>query len=236
MMYRPEGRHFLIAACCLLAAFAAAGGSFRSRARRADAFLRSGQPEKALETWEKLLVDYPDSAHVRYGIASVRYQQGVNRAEAGVGSEAAAAFDRARAAFERMSGLDDPEIRRHLEFGRANCIAWQAKLIAPVPEKVPPDHYEAVLKKLRGAVAAYESLLTAYPGHKNARQNLEHMRYILKRMLQHPPPPEETQQPPPENEDPPPPAGSRFTRVETGLPDAEAAVNEAGNIAELVRK
>jgi tetratricopeptide (TPR) repeat protein len=223
---------FAVAMVCLAGCVSSAHGeSVRSRLEQAQTHLRANDSAKALEIYRELQVEHPESEPAVFGAGCAQYVQGESKLALNAGEEAVAAFAEARASFERLVGSRNPEIRANAAFNRANCIAQTAKLTAANPEQ-----YEAGVAALREAAAAYGVVLKEFPDHAGAKQNLDHVQYLLKKMLQNPPEKKEQdkdQKEPPKDEDQPKPV-SVFIRAATELPGAEAQIHPESDTVELV--
>ncbi|MBI2435941.1 MAG: hypothetical protein HYV26_24055 [Candidatus Hydrogenedentes bacterium] len=195
-----------VAVWCLSAA---AGASVREELLAAEELLQGGQVVEALEAYQNLQVDHPESAEAVLGTACAQYRA----AEVALGQakmkEARESFAAAQETFQRLFSTEDPWIRASAMFDYANAVAKTAKTFDPQKE------YEGQVGALRQAVGAYEAVLTAYPDHVGAVKNLDHVRYILKKLLENPP--EKPEQPP---------QATFQIQATTELPDKEAVVQE----------
>ena len=179
----------LIAVCACLGATAHAG-SFRERLNEANALLRSGNLEGAVRAYRELQIEEPESAELYYNLGCARFQQELKESPvsaANAQAEPVQPFEEARASFDKAMTLGGGEVRRNAAFNRANCLAQAAK---NMPEEQGQEQLVAAYQE---SIKAYEEVLRQFPDHQDARQNLDHMRYLLKKMLQNPPPPSEEQ-------------------------------------------
>lgn len=217
-------RNLLVAVLTVIALLAGAAHaeSRASRLARAHEKLRESDPAAALEILRELQVEEPGDERVLYALACAQYRiaeakQAVQRP----GEDPAAAYREAQAGFEALTGAKDPAIARQASFDRANCLAQTAKLGAGDPERA-----KEAIAGLRNAAAAYEAHLLRFPDDKGARQNLDHVRFLLKTLQQkEEEQPKEDQQggPPPEQ---PPAAMLSVRNPATEIPGAKAVVSE----------
>ncbi len=192
-----------------------AGMSLAQGINTAQEQLEAGEVERALEIFQELRVDYPQAQEPRFGIGCAWFMKGEQHIAGGAPEEAAAAFSEARSVFETLMNDENTKIAREASFNRANTLARAAMLIDPAMD------FDSAVAALRASVKAYEKGLEQYPDHADMRQNLEHMRYQLKQLLQQTPEQQEEQeQQPPDQQ--PPPVYSLFGRVDTQLPGARA--------------
>lgn len=170
-------------ACLLAIVFAPAGFSedFGPRFEKGYAALRGGDPETALASFNELLTETPDSELVRYSIAAAEYGKGVKDLEAGQVETGLANLNKARGDFEGLLTAETPFVREQAGFAAASSAAQMAKHYNET------DQYNERLEALQQAVAGYEQVLDADPKHAAAATNLNHTRYLLKKMLQNPP-------------------------------------------------
>ena len=199
----------------------------RARLDAAAAQLQRGDAVGALQAYQDLLADYPDAAEVSFGAACAWYRIAEQALAAAQAESAVQGFEEARAAFDPLRQSRDARIRREAAFNAANSVA-QTALIAE--QAAQPQEAVAALRK---AAAAYESVLREHPGHAGAQQNLDHVRYRLKLLLQQPKQEQEQQQ----QEQPPqeqPELFSVFLEAETELHGACVEIHPDGAMVELV--
>ncbi len=165
----------------LLVSSAGYGEDFGPRFEKGYAALRSGDPDAALASFNELLTETPDSELVRYSIASAEYGKGVKSLEAGEVEAGVAGLNKARGDFESLLGAQTPFVREQAGFAAASCAAQMAKHYDET------EQYNERLESLQNAVAGYEQVLAENPKHAAAATNLNHTRYLLKKMLQNPP-------------------------------------------------
>lgn len=167
----------------LIAAWAAEGGaeSFNARLAKANALLGRGDVEAAMNVYRDLQIEEPESDRLHYAIGCGHYESAQQHLGLRAVEDAREAFEKARDAFEQARRSPGPAVRRNASYNAVNCTAQLALQTAATGK------YEEVLEAFRESIAKYEDLLARYPDHEGARQNLDFMRYRLKRMLQNPP-------------------------------------------------
>jgi hypothetical protein len=167
--------------CLALALQAGAGAqSLEQRLREGNALLRGGDIDGASGVYRDLHFEEPDSDRLHYALGCAHYEQ-AERLLGEAPDEAAQAFTRARESFAAASWSRDPVIRRNAAFNEANTLA---RVAMTLPQEIGQ---EALVQAFGNAVNAYEDVLRRFPDHADARQNLDHLRYQLKKMLQNPP-------------------------------------------------
>ncbi len=190
-------RRWAVLAWIAAAGIAQAGAADLADAvEQGNALLRAGQSEAALEAFVRLQAENPDSAEVLLGLGSALYQEGLRAAESGGPEEALERFREAEASFSKAQALGDEAVDRLAGYNRANATAQIAKQLPAMGER------EAAVDALRGAMERYEGFLRTHPGHPQAQQNLDHVRYTLKLLLQDPPPQESEPEPQDNSENP----------------------------------
>jgi hypothetical protein len=183
-------KHAVIAVICLLilASGSFAAESFDTRLAKANTTLQNGDPEGALSMYRDLQTEDPESETLYYSMGCAEYKQGSKLVEDKVPRDAVESFKTAKESFEKALNARDPEIRRNARYDHANATAQIAI------NSIGAQQYEESKKAFEESVKEYEDLLKQYPDMTAARQNLDHMRYLLKSMLQNPPPPQQQQQ------------------------------------------
>lgn len=174
-------RRRLLLPALLLCCTCAGAEDFGPRFETGYGHLRAGDPEAALASFNELLTETPDSDLVRYSIAAAEYAKGVKDFGAGNAEAGLTGLNKARSDFDALMGAGTPFVRREAGFGTANASAQIAK------HYNEQEQYKERVEALQTAVAGYESVLEQYPDHKAATTNLNHTRYLLKKMLQNPP-------------------------------------------------
>ncbi|MCP4641051.1 MAG: hypothetical protein GY851_11485 [bacterium] len=174
----------------------AQAASFARRVRQANQTLASGDAQGALTQYRDLQFDEPESDYLHYGVGCAHYALGTQAIEAGLLSNALDEFGKAEEGFSSATNSDNADMRLAARFNEANSLAERAIVF-----------YEAGMNQVRladiadpgkkaeeafeEAIESYETLLRDYPDHPEARANLDHMRYLLKKLLQDPPPQQE---------------------------------------------
>jgi hypothetical protein len=218
------------AACVMMLCAAARGESLQAALDRAAAHLRAGDAAAARAIYQEQIVDHPQSAELRFGLACADYRAAEAQAAQAKPEAAAAAFDQARAGFNAVMPLARGALRAQAAFNAANCVARKALLVDPARQRAQ------AIAALREAEAALDAVVREFPDLREAQQNLDHVRYTLKKLLQQPAPEEDQQQQDQQQKQPPPPMVFRLIeRADTDLPQARAEVNEQGDTVVLVR-
>ena len=201
--WRIAGVITLLACVCALPASA----GLHEEIAAAEELLAQGEAVQALEIFQRLQVDHPESPEVILGVGTAQYRAGEVAVAGGAAEEARERFSEAQETFQRLFGDSREDVRASAMFDYANAIAKSAKTYDPQQEAQRQE------RALESAVAAYEQVVDAFPDHTAARQNLDHVRYVLKMLQQR----EEGQEQPP--------ATIRL-RATTELPQKEAVVKE----------
>jgi hypothetical protein len=174
-------RSVLLIVLAVTFASVAQGESFASRYNAANDLLREGKTNDALDAYRDLQIDDPESPRIYYGEGLAQYKRALDATKANEFVEGSHPFDEAKASFEKAQSAASTEVRRNARFNRANTIAQYAKHPGPNADQ------EMLKQAFEESIATYEEILEQDPDHKGARQNLDHMRYLLKKMLQNPP-------------------------------------------------
>ena len=223
-------RNLILILLALAAAAPSLAASFDARLRDAHALANQGGFDEAVAALQELKIDYPDQPAVEYMMGSVHYRKGEGLAQAGDAEGAQAEFEAADKAFTGLSQHADERLAVDAAFGRANALAQQAKLLAG------PETFKEGVQALRMAEQAYVELLKRDPGHAGAQQNLDHIRFVLKQLLQNKP--EEQQNDEQQDEEQPPPPQEKvfsvFKGASTEVPNASAVVD--GDTVRLQRQ
>lgn len=162
--------------------------TFNEKLEKGHTALRGGDTNTALEAYRDLQVDDPESELLYYNIGRAHYKEGEAEAELESPEGAVEAFNLAKASFEKVLTSSDEEIRTSAGFNYANCIAQMAK------QSVSLGDHEKTIAAFEESVGSYEEFLRRHPDHEGAKNNLDHMRYYLKNLMQNPPPPQDQQQ------------------------------------------
>lgn len=170
----------LMVAGCFLPAFA--DEYFDERFAPGYDLLEEGEFDQALAAFNELKIELPDSALVDYSIASTYYamalrQEGAEQKEGRIEN-----YTRAREQFNELANMPDTFLRENAPFSAANCSAQLAK------QYDPGEEYVQRLQGLKTAISEFDGVLRLDPDHRQARQNRDHLNYLLKQMLQNPPP------------------------------------------------
>lgn len=169
----------------LVAVSSVAAGSFADRYDEANTLLESGDAAAALGIYRDLQIDDPESKALYYGSGCAQYEQGVNKLAAEAADEAIELFEAAESAFQKAALSPSPRLRRDAAYNLTNATAQLAKL------SLFSGDYEGAVEAFEDAIKKYEDFLARYPDHQKARNNLAHMRFYLKKMMQNPPQPQE---------------------------------------------
>jgi hypothetical protein len=152
-----------------------------ARLEEGHAHLRVGDTESALTVYRDLLVDYPDSDVLHYNIGCAQYTDALRRLEHEDGPDALETLNEASTAFMQAQRSPDRGLRMRAGYNLANSKAQAAKFLAGSGQQ------EETITAFESSIVEYESFLSQFPKHASAKHNLDHMRYLLKRMLQQPP-------------------------------------------------
>ena len=177
----------LIAFLCTVS-FAGYAEYFDGRFEPGYSLLEQGEFDKALENFEQLKTDTPDSELVDYSIASVAYRKAVSLRENENIEGAIEEFSKAKGQFDPLASSIDEFLREHAPLNSANCTSQIAKLYHP------EQQYKERVQGLAQALHEYDTFLGQFPGHTVAQRNRDHVSYLLKQLLRNPPPEEEQEQ------------------------------------------
>lgn len=144
--------------------------------------LDDGEFDKAIEAFNELKTETPDSALVDYSIASSFYKKALAQSAEGNKEETIESLTQAKGRFEELATIPEPFLKENAPFNLANCSAQIAKLYDPGEE------YSQRVQGLKTAIDEYDKVLLGNPEHRSARRNRDHVSYLLKKMLQDPPP------------------------------------------------
>jgi Ca-activated chloride channel homolog len=165
-----------------------AAASFNKRLDRAHALLKTGDVKGALTEYRDLQTEEPESPVLYYNIGRAQYQSGMQSIDLKANQDALESFNQAKASFEKVLNTADPEIRKEAAFNHANSVAQVAM------QSAAAQKYQETVDAFKQSVAEYETFLRQFPDHEGARKNLDHMRYLLKTMMQNPPKEQDQQQ------------------------------------------
>lgn len=180
--------------------------------------LEQGKFDQALETFEQLKTDYPDSELIDYSIATVFYkkaiasqdkeaemprepQQEMNFGMAELrkldpkSQKVKDEFSKAKQHFELIGSTENDFLREHAPLNAANCSTQIAKLYNPQLQ------YKERVDALTRALNEYDAYLGLFPDQEVAQRNRDHVSYLLKELLRNPPEEEEQQDNEDENSD-----------------------------------
>lgn len=214
----------------VLVAGLARADAFHQQLRDANALLNQGLFDEAVSALEELKVDYPDRPVLDYALGSAHYQRGEGLSAAGKAADASEAFSNAAKRFAVISANEDEKLAVAAAFARANALTEQAKMI-PAQEQ-----FQEAVAAFRAAEQAYAELVKRAPDYLPAQKNLDHVRLLLKQLLQQPQNQEQQQEEQQENQEQPPPqpqpvAISIVRGATTELPGATTQVD--GNTVTL---
>lgn len=191
-------RSLVIAAVCIVCSAQAVAQVFDARLSGAFARIDAGDYEGAVQEFNELKVDHPQSEIIDYGLASALYAKAAHDYETGNREIAEVGMDAAKKRFQELQQSAVPEVRRDAQFGAANSIAMIARdKAAEYINKFPvvrPEDYKTAEQSAREAVAALQSYVSRYPEDERAQTNLNNARYVLKSIQQRQPDPQEQQQ------------------------------------------
>jgi len=204
-------RRLLIGLCWVALGAAVAAEDFGPRFDEGYELLREGKPDEALAAFQELLTDTPESELVQYSIATAQYEKALRALGSGETDAGMQGLGDARSQFDALRGAAAPFVRRNAGFGAANAMTQTARHMDM------RQQYKERLAALQTAVGEYTAIVDRYPDHGPAQKNLNHARYLLKRMLQNPPPD------PPQSED-----GEGEDEGEQGQQDQQGEQGEDG--------
>ena len=171
----------LLCLCGTVSGSVAGAESFRDRIEYGNALLNSGDFEGAREVYRNLQIEHPEDEIVYYSLGCADYEEGQSVSALQDPQGSIEFFESARDAFGQAMTSRDEWLRVDASLNHAKSVAQIAK------QRVALGDQKAVIAAFEESVGAYEQVLERYPDHKGARHNLDHMRYLLKRMLQNPP-------------------------------------------------
>jgi len=144
--------------------------------------LRGGESQAALDSFLKLKTESPDSVLVNYSIASANYALGLEALQGDNSELAKEKFETAKDGFFDLRNHPNTFIKENVPVNIANCSAQLARSLNP------QENFQERLAGLKQAINEYETALRITPENRQAKNNLNHVRYLAKQMLQNPPP------------------------------------------------
>lgn len=160
----------------------AQAGSFDRSLEEGFALLRSGNAEAALDAFRELRQpDAPNADLVNYSIGLAHYHHGLQESRVGPPRDNLERLELAKKVFEDLLASREPFVRKHAQYNLATSAAQIAK------HHVAASQIEEAQEAFGESIRAYEAVLRMQPGNETAAQNLGHIRYSLKRLLQRPP-------------------------------------------------
>jgi Ca-activated chloride channel family protein len=169
-------------------ATAAHADSFRSRLKKGNAFLKSGDAESALREYEDLKTEDPENKYLYYNMGRAYYKSGESEMELNSPEDAINSFKSAKTNFDKAANSPVAELSRQAQFNAATCGLRLGEQLSK------GGKYQEAVDSYRSAIEQYQALLAKNPNNEAAKKNLDYAQYQLKRMLQNPPPPPEKQQ------------------------------------------
>lgn len=168
-------------------AFGDSLGEFESRLKQGFNLLEGGDTQGAVAEFRDLQVAQPESEVVTYSLASAKYKQGLLDAKNQAPEDAITRFSEARTAFDELHASEDPFIRFNAAYNAANCSAQIAK------NSIGSGKHDETVAAFEESIQEYERLREQRPDHEGVQTNLNHMRYLLKTLMQNPPPEQQQQ-------------------------------------------
>ncbi|PCJ63814.1 MAG: hypothetical protein COA73_04805 [Candidatus Hydrogenedentota bacterium] len=165
----------------------AAGEFFDQRFADGYTLLDDGDAQGALDYFQELKVETPDSALVDYSIATAHYALGLSNKESDNQEKATEHWVTAKNNFDRLISNSSPFLKENAPLNAANCMAQLARQLDPGKQ------YKERMTALKSAISEYEKVLYQQPDNKMAKANIDHLRYLLKKMQQNPPPDQQEQ-------------------------------------------
>lgn len=176
------GKRLLLLMVLWMPLVASAQEYFDDRFKPGYDLLAEGKYDEALASFNELKTELPDSALVDYSIASTQYSRALSMEDPEQKEARLEGFITAKEGFEELANLPDEFLKKNAPFASANVSAQIAKMYDPEAE------YGPRVQALRSAIQEFDEVMRLDPGNKLARQNRDHLNYLLKQMLQSPPP------------------------------------------------
>lgn len=181
----------------------ASAESLHDRIQRANGLLKQGETDKAIDSYNEIKVDHPESPVLEYNIGCAEYEKQLKEAQSDE-TKAKPNFSEAIQSFERAMQSGDPTVNESAAYNRATALAQTAKSIEgtegepgaggadgattpPAPQPTATSSTERE-KAFRDAMAAYQDILTKNPQNASAQHNIDHLRYTMKKGSPPPPP------------------------------------------------
>jgi hypothetical protein len=177
----PKSKILRVAVVIAIAG-AASADSLHDRILRANGLLRSGEADKALDSYHAIQVDHPESPVLDYNVGCAEYEKGVKALQSDDKKKDGAALSQAIESFNRAIQSGDPAVSESAAFNRANCLAQTAKNLGE--GEAQGDR----VKAFQDAIRAYDDVLKSDPNNDGAKQNIDHLRYMMKKTPPPPPP------------------------------------------------
>lgn len=140
--------------------------------------LNMGEYEQALEAFNVLKTETPESALVDYSIASTHYKQAVAESNEENLMETFGMLTMAKEQFDDLARIPDPFLKGNAPFSSAVCSAQIAKLYNTTEE------FQLRVDALKIAINEFDKVLLLDSDHESAIRNRDHLSYLLKTLLQ----------------------------------------------------
>lgn len=200
-------------------AVAAGAHSVNDALEKTARLLESGLPADALRQCEEARVEYPESARVLFAIGTAQAALAEQYYGQNAHERAGRLWRQARETFGRVAARDADRLGSAAAFNAATCLLEVDKTFNPTTA------YTDRVENLRAAVADFEACVAQYPDEKRARKNLDHARYRLNLLLQHPPR-DDAQDEAPKSDSP----TSAVNAATTQIPGAQATVENQSTV------
>ena len=190
-------------------ALCASAESLHDRIQRANGLLKQGETDMAIDSYNEIKVDHPESPVLEYNIGCAEYEKQLKELQAEE-TKKDANFSEAIQSFERAMQSDNSEVSESAAYNRATALAQTAKTLE-APEQEQPPAGKAALgpadeaapkpapevtagnskereRAFRDAMNAYQDILAKNPDNVGAQHNIDHLRYMMKKTPPPPPP------------------------------------------------